>query len=124
MLPRPLRLRHQRDYQRIFRAGTTARSPYLILRRTGSTTPRVGFVVSTTVSKSAVVRNKLRRRMRAIIEGAGVVPGTDLVIIAQKAALQLTYDKLQYEIQRLLVAPSRPRDQRRPYSRLSKNPLP
>lgn len=124
MLPPANRLRRQRDFQRIFRAGSTARSPYLILRRVSSNTPRVGFVVSTTVSKRAVVRNKLRRQMRSMVREMGVPANTDMVIIAQKAALKLSYATLKHEIERLVVAPPRPRAQYRPHSRLPAHPLP
>jgi ribonuclease P protein component len=68
----------------VYQRGKTARSPQMNLRY-GSRDPkkpyRVAVVVSRKVSKSAVTRNRIRRRIYEIVrqEDGGIKPGTDLV---------------------------------------------
>jgi ribonuclease P protein component len=66
--------------------------------------PRVGFVVSKAVG-SAVVRNRTKRRLRALAhERLGVLPaGTDVVIRANPAAAQADSADLGHELDRLLA---------------------
>lgn len=74
MLPRPLRLRARKDFQAVYREGHSLvnRDVVLYLRkRNGDDAsnpphPRIGFVVSKKVGK-AVVRNRLRRRLREAV---------------------------------------------------------
>ena len=64
---------------------------------------RVGFVVSKAVG-GAVVRNRTKRRLRAIMAGrlAGIPDGTDVVVRANPAAADATYGELDAELDRLL----------------------
>jgi ribonuclease P protein component len=65
--------------------------------------PRVGFVVSKRVG-GAVVRNRTKRRLRALAAARiGQVPdGVDLVVRANPAAAQATSAHLGAELDRLL----------------------
>ena len=51
-----------------------------------------GFVVSTKVSKSAVVRNRIRRRAREFVRrsAADLVPGRGVAVIAKSGAAALS----------------------------------
>ena len=64
---------------------------------------RVGFVVSKAVG-NAVVRNKVKRRLRAV--AAGVLPeipaGHDVVVRANPPAAQATYAELDQDVRRLV----------------------
>lgn len=69
MLSKKYRLQKRNDIRAVFKRGRSLsnldmRIQYL-LNQCGS--PRVAFIVSNKVSKSAVVRNTLRRRLRVII---------------------------------------------------------
>lgn len=65
--------------------------------------PRVGFVVSKAVG-NAVVRNRTKRRLRAVVatELAGIPSGADVVVRAQPAAAQATSAQLSEALQPLL----------------------
>jgi len=66
---------------------------------------RVAVVVSRKVSKSAVTRNRIRRRIYEIIRlaDAGITPGTDLVFtVFDKQVAGLPSTKLQAIINELL----------------------
>jgi ribonuclease P protein component len=65
--------------------------------------PRVGFVVSKSVG-GAVVRNRTKRRLRALVAArTGQVPdGVDVVVRANPAAAHATSAELATELDRLL----------------------
>jgi ribonuclease P protein component len=65
--------------------------------------PRVGFVVSKAVG-GAVVRNRTKRRLRALMAArVGVLPnGTDVVIRANPVAAQANSALLSVELDTLL----------------------
>ena len=82
MLPAPNRLRERWDFASVVRGpgGTRAGSRLLVVHATRTDAragcpPRVGFVVSRAVG-NAVVRNRTKRRLRALVAGApGRGPG-------------------------------------------------
>ena len=86
MLAKINRIKKKKDFDEIFKKGKIFRSDSLIFKfkKNNLKESRFGFVVSLKVSKSAVVRNKIRRRMSEIIRQNmdGIKNGTDLVIIA------------------------------------------
>jgi ribonuclease P protein component len=67
----------------VYKQGRTARSSICLLRYAANprrTDCRIAVVVSKKVAKSAVQRNRIRRRIYAQIEtGAGSLPAYDLV---------------------------------------------
>ena len=69
----------------------------------GGAPARVGFVVSKAVG-NAVVRNRTKRRLRALMaERIEDLPaGVDVVVRAQPAAAAATYDELGRDIDRCL----------------------
>jgi ribonuclease P protein component len=65
--------------------------------------PRVGFVVSKAVG-NAVVRNRTKRRLRAIMAGelSGIPAGVDVVVRAQPAAASVSFRELSEALKPLL----------------------
>ena len=98
MLPAAARLRRRQDFAEVVRRGRrTARGP-LVLHFADSGAPGpacAGFVVGKTVGP-AVVRNRVRRRLREIVRARlTVLPsGSRLVVRAQPGAADLSYDAL------------------------------
>jgi len=70
MLARTYRLRKNSDFQRLYKSGKRFASANLAFYFVPSNMEysQIGFVVSKKVSKRAVVRNTLRRRVSAIVE--------------------------------------------------------
>lgn len=97
MLPRANRLRRARDFAALRRNSTAIRRPALTVRTaaTPNSPGRVGFIVAKTVSKSAVVRNRLRRRLRAIVATLPLPPRYDIIIITHPNARDLTSTELR-----------------------------
>jgi len=91
----PERLRKRADFAEVMRKGRRARHPLLqlVALRTDSNTTRVGFSVSKQVG-GAVIRNRVKRRLRMIVRGLDWVPGVDLVIVARSGADSVSYGEL------------------------------
>jgi ribonuclease P protein component len=68
----------------------------------GSNATRFGFVVSHRLGK-AVVRNRIKRRLREITKAAPVQPGWDIIFIARVPAAPLDYQGLEKAVNKLLL---------------------
>ncbi|SDP53862.1 ribonuclease P protein component [Pedococcus dokdonensis] len=111
MLPAGHRLRASSDFVATFRGprGARAGSTLIVVHanqadaRAGQP-PRVGFVVSKAVG-GAVVRNRTKRRLRALVAARlDTIPrGTDLVIRANPVAAQANSTSLGAELDALLA---------------------
>lgn len=106
MLKRSYRLRKDRDFQKLYKSGQRHSSPNFTLYYLASKLEysRVGFVVSKKVSKSAVVRNKLRRRTTAVLESvySDLVQSFDMIILIRRDFNNLSPQDLQAELRALL----------------------
>jgi len=65
---------------------------------TDASITRVGFSVSKQVG-GAVIRNRVKRRLRMIMRSLNLVPGFDLVIVARAGADSVSYGELQGIVQ-------------------------
>jgi len=107
MLTRSNRLKNDRDFQRVFRSGRFVSGPFLTLKLAPNklAASRFAFVVGVKVSKRAVQRNRLRRRMREITRK--LLPSLrgnfDVVMMARPEALKLDFPKLESELRRSLT---------------------
>lgn len=92
----------------VYRRGQTVRSPLLSLKfekRDSQLTYRLAVVVSRKVHKSAVVRNRIRRRVYEIVrqQPAGPLAGYDMVFTAFSADLaDVEQNQLQQNVKSLL----------------------
>jgi ribonuclease P protein component len=97
MLPKRHRLTRSKEFTRVRRRGRSAGSPLLAVYvlPVRSTEIRVGFSVSKKVGK-AVVRNRVKRRMREVIRQQipAMRHGQDVVVVARPPAAQATFRDL------------------------------
>ena len=65
---------------------------------------RFAFVVSTKVSKKAVVRNKLKRQMREIVHEAvkDMKQGIDVVVMARKESVDMEFGVMKESLRKAL----------------------
>lgn len=113
MLPAGHRLRESADFSAALRgnggaAGVRFGSRLIVVHANSTDTraglpPRVGFVVSKAVG-GAVVRNRTKRRLRALMAAriARIPTGTDVVIRANSVAAQANSRELGAELDLLL----------------------
>ena len=102
--PKTRRLTSPAEFDRVKRQGRVERGNFFILGflRTGGQGFRAGFVTSRTIG-SAVVRNRVRRRLREVVRKHQnqIVAGTWIVTIARISATNATYRELEGEWLRL-----------------------
>ncbi len=102
MLAKSRRLRLTRDFERVFAVRQTIHAPLFKIKvaqnKLGYT--RCAVVVSTKVSKKAVVRNRIRRRAWNIIaKNIEQLPkGLDIVCMASPLATRADFDTMANEL--------------------------
>ena len=103
MLSRELRLTRKTDFDNVIEAGRWWGSQLLNLRTVpnGSEFYRFGFSVSKAVG-NAVVRNRVKRRLRAVVETTEVVPGFDVVVSARLGSAEVSFQGLKTDFLALL----------------------
>ena len=102
-IPRELRLRHRKDFDAVFRTGSRWNNDLLVLRSLANNLQhnRYGFVTSKRLG-GAVVRNRVRRRLREVVRALPVQPGWDLVLSAKTAAARAPFSELRRAVVNLL----------------------
>ena len=106
MLAKKHRLAAERDFSRIFKRGRSMFVHGLGIRfvPNGLVQSRIAFTISTKVSKDAVVRNTLRRRLRETMRKILPVlaPGYDIVFTAKPDAARFLYGECEVRVIELL----------------------
>lgn len=109
MLSKDKRLRASKDIQLTLLKGKAARESFLTLtwQRNTLERPRVACIVARKVSKRAVVRNKVKRRLRALVRDL-VLPNLarrdlDIVITTYPGAEALTFQSLKNLLEHTLL---------------------
>lgn len=99
MLSRPHRLSLEKDIKTLFAKGKGVFDSCagLKFRPNGKERSRFAVVVGTKVSKSAVVRNRIRRQIREVIRLrlGEIKPGFDVMFMVRKEAEGKTYSELE-----------------------------
>jgi ribonuclease P protein component len=102
-MQRDQRLRRRKDFAAAYRKGQVQGSRLLVVRihpNQGDIT-RFGFVAAKVVG-GAVVRNRVKRRLREAARRLDVKPGLDIVIGARKAAADADFQALSSALAALL----------------------
>ena len=70
MLPKKNRLKKKKDFEKVFKTGKGYKEDFLFLKIAGNNlkTSRFGFVVSKKFSKKALIRNRIKRRLRELVK--------------------------------------------------------
>ncbi|PZO42974.1 MAG: ribonuclease P protein component [Shackletoniella antarctica] len=126
MLPKHNRLRRSRDFSAVYRQGRKAVSAHLVVRvwalpaqsgpagdrpagpsphNASQPGPQIGIVVSLKVHKRAVVRNRLKRRVRAALRTLlpRLHPALWVVINLRPEATQCEYGEFLRELEQLFT---------------------
>lgn len=112
MLSAAQRLRRRGDFATAVRIGRRASRGALVVHiafpEPGTDTSRAGFVVPRSVG-GAVVRNKVKRRLRHLVRDriGALPPGTDLVVRALPSAADRSYQGLAADLDGALAAARR-----------------
>lgn len=102
MLPKPNRLHLDKDIKTLFAKGKGVFDVWcgLKVRKNGLAASRFAVVVGVKVSKSAVVRNRVRRQIREIVRLRlpELKPGFDVMMLVRKEAIDKPYAELEKHV--------------------------
>ena len=91
-------LKKNSDFRRLYAKGKSVVTPYMVLycRRNSLGVNRLGYTVSTKLGH-AVVRNRVRRRLREIyrLNSPSMKQGWDIVVVARSRAVTAEYAELE-----------------------------
>lgn len=97
-------LKENRVFRRLYAKGKSQAAPALVLycRKNGRETSRFGITAGTKLGH-AVVRNRVRRRLREIYRTNEdrLLPGYDIVVVARVRAVHSRYADLEEQFLRL-----------------------
>jgi ribonuclease P protein component len=110
-LPYVHRLKHRHDFEAVYQSGIRRRSAHfqvvaLYLNGGDAQMPsRFGISISKKVSKLAVVRNRIKRRIRSALRTLlpRVQPGWWVVIVVRSSAATCNYWEILQELEQLLL---------------------
>lgn len=90
------RLKKRREFAAVYQRGRLYTHKLVALRvlPNGAAETRFGFSVARGIGK-AVMRNRVKRRLREAVRPLPVAPGWDIVISARRPAAAAHYDTLQ-----------------------------
>ena len=107
------RLRRRTDFRAVAGGKRVARPGFVLQARKipggdDGRPPRIGFTVTRKIG-NAVVRNRIRRRLKAAVDAAGghLETATDYVLVGRRAALTLHFQRLVTDLETGLAALSR-----------------
>jgi len=91
-------LKKNYEFRRLYAKGRSAVTPTLVIymRRNKTGANRVGFTVTTRLGH-AVVRNRVRRRLREVyrLHEHRLRPGTDMVVVARGRSVGAAWRELE-----------------------------
>lgn len=91
-------LKKNYEFKRLYNKGKSAVTPYLVVycMKNGRTECRLGYTVSVKIGK-AVVRNRVRRRLREVyrLNSDKVRSGFDIIIVARTKAVDASFSHLE-----------------------------
>ena len=98
-----LRLTRRKDFDAVFRGGNIWGNRLLAVRAgtNGLDHNRYGFIISKRLGK-AVVRNRIRRRLKEGIRSQSTRTGWDVIVSARPSAAQATFHDLRASVSKLL----------------------
>lgn len=108
MLPKVNRLKKKKEFEKVFKKGRFLKEDFLILKAIPNNlkNSRFGFIISSKVSKKAVVRNKIKRWLRNIVlfklkEDNQMKEMMDVVIIVKPGILIKNFQEVEVVINKI-----------------------
>lgn len=101
------RLRNKKDIEAVFRFGQGQKEGFIFLKilKNHLNEIRIGFVVSQKVAKKAVLRNRIKRRLRSLMAKRmqKIQTGLDLIFVALPGIAEKDYAYLETTLDKLLI---------------------
>ena len=107
MLPAINRLKANRDFKSVFNGGKTAENRFFKIKfiKNREKETRFGFIISTKFAKKAVVRNLIKRRLRAAVRFLlkNIKPGFDIIVWPKKILEESNFKLLADGLKTLFI---------------------
>jgi ribonuclease P protein component len=105
VLPKKNRLKHKKDFKKVYRLGKSERDKFLVLRTLENNldSSRFGIIISKKVAKKATVRNLIRRKIREAIRSflPEVKPGFDIVVFTLQGIENLDFWQIKESLEKV-----------------------
>jgi ribonuclease P protein component len=97
-------LRKGKEFDRVYREGTVVSGPFFVLRvlAEGEGQAKWGFAVGKRLDRRAVVRNRVRRRLREAARLSGAGSGFAAILTARPRVLEATFPEIRESLGRAL----------------------
>ena len=106
MLKKELRIRKQKDFDKIFSEGAYFSEKFLGLKvvENNLEVSKFGFIVSNKISKKAVERNRIKRLLRETVRlrWDKIKPGFDGIFIFRGKEVKKSFDEIDMVVENLL----------------------
>jgi len=107
MLPKSNRLQKKKDIGQVFKKGRALKEDFLVLKtlQNNLDKTRFAFIVSLKVSKKAVLRNKLRRKLSELVRlnMERIKTGSDNLLIAMPGLASKDFWEIKEGLDKLLL---------------------
>ena len=105
MLSKENRLKKKKDFEEVFKKGKGFREDFLFLKikKNELGVSRIGFVVSKKISRKAVQRNKIKRRLREVMKFylSKIETGFDIVFLAKPGIGEKDFQEIKEIAQKI-----------------------
>jgi len=106
MLPQENRLKKKKEFEAVFKGGRIVRGNNFFLKylANGTDKTKIGFIVSKKISKKAVERNRVKRRLREAFRAKkqDIKLGLSIIIMTAPSIKGITFEEIQKEADVLL----------------------
>lgn len=106
MLPKAHRLSKKKDFELVLKKGKGFRADFLVLEKNKNNLnqTRFGFIVGRKISKKATLRNKIKRRLRRIVQMklSEIKTGWDIVLIARPGLENKNFREMEIILNKVL----------------------
>jgi ribonuclease P protein component len=96
-------LKKRAYFLRVYELGIAKADKYLVVKSAGNDLEysRYGFSITKHIG-NAVVRNRIRRKLKEVMRAVHVKPGYDIVLIARPEIVNADYHQLAHSVTKLL----------------------
>ena len=95
-------LKKKKDFDRAYKGKTIAgKLIFLKVYKNNLNVSRFGFVVSSKISKKAIIRNRIKRRLREVIKNFKP-KGFDIIITVKSEIVDKTYQEIKSDFENVI----------------------
>ncbi len=106
MLSREYKLKRDNDFKKVFNEGKYYRDNFIGIKylKNDLEFSRFAFIVGLKISKKAVVRNRVKRRLEEIVRLSldQIKKGFDIVVMVESQIIKEDYQKIESELVNVL----------------------